>query len=195
MTAPELGPEPLPLRGRRVYLEPLRSSHVGPLFAIVASEAMVGRWPRNEIVLTRGTFEQVLWRLASLNYVVRRTADGEVIGLVQGINEDWVNQTIGLSILFDPRVWKRGWPLEAVILAIHVFFEVNGFRKLYCQVAESTRQALGPTFERWLVREATYERHEVVGEGYEDWHIFSLFRRDWDPTIVTLITHDGPRRP
>lgn len=183
----------MPLQGRWVSLEPLRPSHIDALFATVASEAMVGRWPRNEIELTRETFEHVLWHLGSLNYVVRGSVGGEVVGLIQGINEDWVNQTLGLSIVFDPRFWKRGWPFEAVVLSIHTFFEINGFRKLYCQVAESTRRALGPAMERWLTREATYERHELVGEQYEDWHIYSVLRREWDPRLVTLVTGNRMR--
>jgi hypothetical protein len=80
-----------------------------------------------------------------------------------------------------------------VVLTIHTLFEVIGFRKLYCQMAESTRRALGPAMERWLTLEATFERHELAGEQYEDWHIFSVLRREWDPKLVALVTGNRVR--
>lgn len=179
--------EPLPLEGRWVALEPLRSSHIPALREMVGRAAMLGRWPRTDIDMAEAAFERELWRLASLNHAVIRRRTGDVVGLTQGINEHLENRTVGLSIMFDSRLWRRGWTLEALVLTINLFFQVYGFRKVYCQMAESTRSSVDSAIGRWLTHEATFRRHERRGDDYEDWHIYALYEQEWGREIAAYV--------
>jgi len=184
-------PDP-PLVGRWVSLAPLCSDHCLDLHRLFASAEMVGRWPRTEISSTPSEFEDELWRIAPINYVVLARGTHEVVGLVQGMNEDLENSTIGLSAMLGSRQWRQGWPFEAVILMIRLLFEWHDFRKIYCQFSGSTSVGFSGAFGSWLNHEATFERHQRVGSGWEDWHIYSLFRDQWEAAVSVQPSQGGP---
>ena len=177
-----------PLTGRWVELEPLRSGHLGELYDLIGAESMMGRWPRSEIGLSRTSFESGLWHLGNVNYVAIARSTGRIVGLVQGINEDRENGTVGLSVVLEPDLWRQGWPFEAVVLMLDLLFEWFGYRKVYCQFADSTRHGLFGAMGKWLNHEATLERHQRRGEQWEDWHIYSIFRRQWDSSLAARVT-------
>lgn len=178
----------VPLVGRWVRLEPLRSTHVGDIHGIVSHGLMTDEWPQRELNMNPSQFERSLWTLCELNYVVVRLGTDETIGFLQGINSDPVNGTIGLGIALRPEVWRQGWPWEAVVIFIHVLFEVHGFRKIYCQMSERTRTKVGSAIHRWLHHEATYRRHERRGNEYDDWHIYALYRTQWPVALIGQVT-------
>jgi hypothetical protein len=183
----EFAPPALPLLSRNVALAPLTTAHIVALRTVFASEMMAGRWPVSRLDPEGDDFEQQLWSVAGWQFAVCHRVTGDVIGLVQGVGADHHSQTIGVGFAIDPRYWRTGWPLEAIVLFIDVLFRTLNMRKVYFQVAESTVRHLGNGFTRFVHQEGRYVRHRRRGARYEDWYVFALFRNEWDPRIVRLI--------
>lgn len=175
-----------PVNGRWVRLEPLTSENVAQALQLVNAAALAHHWPRNQLASEGALLgEEDLWRVGDLSYVARSRA-GHPVGLLQGINEDLVNQTIGLSVVIDDSYWKRGWPLEAVVIMLDLLFHWHNYRKVYFQFADSTQRGAALSLAGWWNHEAQFDHHQRTSDGWESWHIFSLFRRQWEETRAKL---------
>lgn len=180
------GPTPVHLQGRWVVLEPLRRDHIESIHCILAEEPMTLLWPRSHMPsFELRTLENHIWQMATLQYAVRERSQGRVIGLMQGTDESPRDRTIGLGIVMDSSFWRRGWPVEALLLFLDFLFEVRGYRKVYFEMLDSTRRRAAGILDLWTRKEVTFTRHHRNSLGeYEDWHVFSMGHRDWDPTLV-----------
>jgi hypothetical protein len=176
------------LTGRRVTLQPLTGQHVDALYAVTEKEPMADRWPRRGKRRSRDEFEELIWEAGTLQYAMLRQDTGELVGVVQGINQDDRNRTIDVSVIIDPDLWRRGWPFEGIVLFVNLLVEVKGFRKVYFLMPASTVEQVGGAMNTWLNQEATYHQHTRRGDGYEDVHVCSLFDHQWDPSLVDLVT-------
>jgi RimJ/RimL family protein N-acetyltransferase len=154
------------------------------LEALLGREEMRGKWP----TLYPHDVGNTIWRRSRLQYAVLSRSTSDLIGLVQGLDEDSYNGIVGVGVAMHPAVWGKGWPIEAVVLFVNLLFEVHGYRKLYCEMSDPTRRLLGSAMSRWMRPVARFAEHERVDDGYVDWHIYSLHRRDWDGDLARLVT-------
>lgn len=177
-----------PLVGRRLALERLRLHHIEPLHALTHAPDAVMSWPLNGATCaTAQDLADLLGRLSRLQFAVVRRDTGAVIGLIQGLGEDLRSKTIGMALVVDPVLWRAGWPFEAPFLFADYLFRARGFRKIYFNVLGSTLERFGAAMRAWLCLECTQREHVLVGERYEDLHIFAVHRRDWDPEGNVLL--------
>jgi RimJ/RimL family protein N-acetyltransferase len=152
-------------------------------------DAMAGRWPPVGDDRRLEVFEQRIWNAGEIQYAIFPARTDELIGLVNAHGIDELNATTALGFVVHPRLWRRGWTFEAVVLFLDLLFRWHGFRKVYCEMSEATLAAFGGAVDRWLTREATFRSHVTDGRGgYQDWHVLSLSRSAWDPDIVRLVT-------
>jgi RimJ/RimL family protein N-acetyltransferase len=182
------------LSGRRIRLERLAARHLAALHGIAASPPVAPAWPLEGARVGLQEFGDYLWRRGSLHFAMARRDTGEAVGLVQGVDEDLRSGTIGLGLMVDPTLWQAGWPLEGVVLFLEYLFSGLGYRKVYCHMPASTVEKVGDgALDVFLTREATYTRHLKTDGGYEDLHILSLHRDDWDSPRARRITGNARR--
>jgi len=178
----------VPLSGRRVRLERLAPRHISSLHRIASDEAAATMWPLFGRIVSAEEFEGYLWRLSQLQFVVLRRDSGVPVGLLQGVDEDLRNGTIGLALFVDPTLWQAGWPFEGAVLFLEYLFNGLGYRKVYCHMPASVLDRLGGPLDVHLVREGTFNQHLKAGDGYEDLHISSIHREAWDSNYARRIT-------
>jgi RimJ/RimL family protein N-acetyltransferase len=172
----------MPLTGRRVTLERLRGRHLAALYRLTHAEPTIHEWPLyGRHFASPDQLGPYLETLSHLQFVIRQRDTGEVIGLVQGLDEDLRSKTIGIGVVLAPELWRSGWPLEALLVFVDYLFRARGFRKLYFHMLASTLDRVGSVTSWWLTPECVYRRHVLVQDRYEDVHILGLHRRDWDP--------------
>ena len=176
------------LESKRVILEPLAPWHLDSLHEIVNSDELLDQWPLFGKVVSRPDLEEFLWSLAQLQFAILRRDNRNVIGLIQGLDDDKRSRTIGLGAAIDPALWRHGWPFEAVVLFLGILFDVRGYRKVYISCSDTTVSTIGAAIDKWLMPEALYRKHHRTATRLEDWHIYSLHRDRWDPSLVQLVS-------
>lgn len=121
-----------------------------------------------------------------------RRDTGQPIGLVAAVDQDLRSGTAEMGLFVDAGLWQAGWPLEGAILFLDHLFTGIGFRKVYISVLSSVLGRLGGV-ERFFDAEACLRAHARVDGGYEDLHILSMDRSQWDSDHARWIT--GNARP
>jgi RimJ/RimL family protein N-acetyltransferase len=182
------------MSGRRVRLERLAARHLPNLYRIATDPATAHLWPLVGATVGADELGPFLWGQGALQFAMTRRDSGEAVGLIQGVDEDLRSETIGLGLLVDPALWQSGWPLEGVVLFLDYLFSGLGYRKVYCHMPASTLEKIGDgALGVYLTREATYTRHLRAGDGYEDLHVLSLHRDNWDAPRARRVTGNAAR--
>jgi hypothetical protein len=175
------------MSGRRVSLERLSRRHIPALYEIATADGVADGWPLRGRMVDAPELEDYLWRQARVQFAIVRRDGGELVGLVQGVSDDPRSGTIDVAVVLAPRLWRAGWPLEAVLLFAGYLFDGLGYRKLYFSTPASVRARLGRSLDAVLSLECTFTRHVRSGDGYEDLSIFALHRDRWDTPQVRKI--------
>lgn len=175
------------LSGRRVSLDPLRHEHMRRIHRIANAETVIDGWPLFGDAQSAQELEISLWRTSTLQFAIRTLDSGEVIGLVQGHDEEPIGKTVGLGLLVTEDLWRAGWPLEAAVIFIELAFFGLGYRKVYLTTSGSLQARLGGYLNRWIVLEGTQCEHLKRATGYEDVHILAVHRDTWSRELAALI--------
>jgi len=165
--------------GHRVVLAPLVREHIGDLLELCGSDESVDEWPLNGQTMDVVSFEEYLWRLSSWQYAILRRDNGKLVGLLQAIDDDLRNRTVGVSLVVDRSARRAGWPLEAAVLFVDLALRELDYRKVYFVMSASTVRQLGHTVDRWLSKEAVLRCHYRAHDHYDDCMFYSLDRSRW----------------
>jgi RimJ/RimL family protein N-acetyltransferase len=175
------------LVGRRVALEPLRDRHLDDLHTIATMPGVIDGWPCFGRELTPAELRQSIWALGGLQFAVRRRDTEAVIGVVQGLHPDLDQGVVELGFFIEPELWLRGWPLEAIVVALEYLFGDWDFRKVYLRTRASDAEKLGVA-GRWMTEEARHPDHHIAPDGTaEDVVVLSISRDDWDSDLAARI--------
>lgn len=115
----------LPLTSERLDLEPLRVDHATEMASVLADPAMyefIGGEPPSEAELV-ARYVRRTRRPGWLNWVLRRTDTGEVIGTVQATQRD--DRSAEIAWVVSSRFQGAGYATEAAAAAIH-WLETKG---------------------------------------------------------------------
>jgi hypothetical protein len=177
----------MPMYGRRVHLEPVRWDHAQSLCRLAHSDELVNGWPLFGNRRSSADFEKMLWSTSSLLFAILSRETGEVIGLVQGHDQDQIGRTIGLGLLITNSLWRAGWPLEAPVIFLEFVFVGLNYRKVYLATSQSLMSRLCGLLGTTILHEASHREHLKTSTGYEDLHILALHRDSWDRELASQV--------
>lgn len=184
---PAIDLTPPPLSGKHVLLFAPTPSDYDWIYRLASSEDVTHRWRFGGLLPSPATFETVLWQGCDVQFGMRSIEHDRPIGLVQLMNYSARHGHGSLSVLIEPTLLRRGWPLEGVLLFINYVFRTLPLRKLYFEslepIFESYRSAVG----EFLVEEGRLRAHEFFNGRYHDLIVTALHREVWSEQIDRLL--------
>lgn len=167
------------LSGRTVRLRPIAPADYSRLYEIFTDAENIIRFRLTGTTPSPESFPQFLWAGVFAQFMVVSTDTGREIGLVNAYNADYRNGLAYISIVMDPKAWRFGFGIEAVLLMVNYVFHNFPFRKLYFET-------LGPNYERFASGanvlfevEGRLRAHCFVGGRYADLLTLAIYREGW----------------
>jgi RimJ/RimL family protein N-acetyltransferase len=183
-------PEPVPIEGRFIRLEPLRRDHLAGLFAAIGHRIVFadgyGGGPAgyrdNEADFKEWAESYLPWEGGNpyAVFLVGGPHDGQLVGTstLGDFELDQESTHLGWTA-YDPRVWGTAVNAEAKLLILGLAFE-HGFGRVKIQAdAMNTRSRaaiarIGATFEGLL------RRDKIRADGtWRDTAVFSVIVEEW----------------
>ena len=187
MKGDQMLPGLLPLVGRRVSVEALSWRHLMPAWRIASSAGAREGWPLFGQALSPEDFANRVWETGSVSCALVSRHDDSTIGLIQGLAERPVDQTIDLAVMVDPELWGTGWPVEGVVLFIDWLFGSRNLRKIYLRAPARELTSRVGGFGGSMVEEARLAGHLVRADGVDDVVIWALYRESWAGDLVRWV--------
>lgn len=164
---------------RRPELRPVLRSDYDWLYLQMTSVDVGWRWRFRGATPSPEAFASALWREVLCQYVIVDGPTRKSLGFVQAYSADFRSRHAYLSVLIDPQLHRRGWPLLGVYDFVDHLFTRWDFNKLYMESlhfnVDSFRSGIGSIFER----EGYLREHTRVHSTYVDSEILALYRRRW----------------
>lgn len=133
-----------------------------------------GRYP------SPAEYSHLLWNGgALLQTAVCDASTDELVGIITTYEADLRNQTAYLAVASAEHPRRRGLVLAGLGAQVHVLFTDWPFRKLYAEVLESNRAQFARGLRELFELEGTLVGDHRTRSGYEDRHLFALYRRRW----------------
>lgn len=183
-------PEPVPLAGDVVRLDPMRDTDAGELFTALDDErvwaSFYGGGPAGrpkDVAGMRAFLSGSLDRAARgehLPYTVRLAADGTVVGTTSLGDIDLTNERIHLGwTAYAPAVWGGAVNPECKLLLLgHAF--ASGFGRVKLQTDGLNPRSQAAIAKLGATREGVLRRHVKRADGtFRDSVVFSILADEW----------------
>lgn len=82
----------------------------------------------------------------------------------------------------EPSAQRLGWTLETVVLTVNYAFHLWDFRKVYAELSDDSYSQIASGAGKLFDHEARLKEHEYVAGRYQDTHIISVTRQNWQTT-------------
>ena len=177
---------PVPLRGRRVALEPLAPAHVEGLRAVVAEGDLHRTW-YTRIPAPEGVAAEVERRLAlqaagqMAPWAVRRLDTGAVCGTTTYMNLDPANRRLEIGSTFlAPSAQGTGVNAEAKLLLLTRAFEDLGCIAVELRTHWHNHQSRAAIARLGAKQDGVLRNHQLWHDGsYRDTVVFSIVEAEW----------------
>lgn len=183
----------VPLRGRRVALEPLAPAHAEGLWeAARAEEIWAWLTPLNE---SRERFERWLEQaLAAMAagregvFAVRELGGGELVGSSRFLNARPADRAVEIGwTWFAPRVWRDGVNVETKLLQMTHAFETLGCVRVELKTDARNQRSRGAMAALPARFEGVMRKHMIVpGVGQRDSAYYSVIDSEWPRVRANL---------
>jgi len=150
--------------GRRTSLRPLAPDDI-PWVTDCAENESLYTWRLRGASPSPDSFEAWLWRSAEAQFIAVQTDTDDRLGFLQIHAVDLQSGSAQLSVLMSARTWRRGWPLEAVILAMWWAFEQLPIERLYAHVSSAVLERIASVVDSLASVSAVLEGTQAVGPG------------------------------
>ena len=194
--------EPVVLRGRFVYLEPMADEHAEELFAAGKDERIwtyMSRGPLRSLDDTREFIRAALAGRQSgrdFPFVLRHAASGQLVGSSRYLDIQPIHRSVEIGWTFvHPQWWGTRASGECEFLLIrHAFESLNAVRVWFKTDLRNERAQ--KTMENYgLVKEGVLRRHMVVRDGFiRDSVVYSIILEEW-PAACERAMRIFERRP
>ena len=190
---PDFDPRPVTLEGGHVRLEPLRMEHAAELFAAGDEDDIwLAVVPRP--VGLAGYEQYVRWALdqtvlgQQLPFVVRRMADGEIVGTTRYAHIDPPNHTLEIGYTWYGKGARRtAVNTEAKLLLFTHAFETLQANRVWLQTDKRNERSQNAMARLGAVREAELRSERILADGrLRTSVVFSVIREDWPATKAHL---------
>ena len=177
---------PVPLRGRRVALEPLVPAHVEGLRAVVAEGDLHRTW-YTRIPAPEGVAAEVERRLAlqaagqMAPWAVRRLDTGAVCGATTYMGLDPANRRLEIGSTFlAPSAQGTGVNAEAKLLLLTRAFEDLGCIAVELRTHWHNHQSRAAIARLGAKQDGVLRNHQLWPDGsYRDTVVFSIVEAEW----------------
>lgn len=166
------------LTGRYVALRPVQLGDADFLIALCGHEDIGFRGPLSGLAPAPAESVALITQRSRVQFIIETVRSHQRIGLFQTYELNARVGTAAMRLVLDPKVWRQGWPLEALRLATDYAFRVLGLRKVYVHVPEySVRLDRLPRIARV---EGRLEGYSYFDGQLWDSMIVAIQRRDWE---------------
>ena len=187
--------KPVTLTGRFVRLEPIAERHRKGLRAAAADPAI---WPGMAVDASTADgfatmMDQALAARADgsqLPFVVRRLADGRVVGSSRYLNIAPPHRRIEIGwTWYDSAVWGRAVNPDCKLLLLAHAFETLGAVRIELKCDARNTRSQRAILRMGAVREGVLRRHQATQHGFiRDTVMFSLLDDEWPSVRAGLET-------
>lgn len=190
---PDFDPRPVTLDGEHVRLEPLRMEHAPALFAAGDEDDIwLAVVPRPQGLA--GYEQYVRWALdqavlgQQLPFVVRRKADGEIVGTTRYAHIDPPNHTLEIGYTWYGKGARRtAVNTESKLLLFTHAFETLDANRVWLQTDKRNERSQNAMARLGAVKEAELRSERILADGrLRTSVVFSVIREDWPTTRARL---------
>lgn len=147
------------------------------LMAVAGEDAF--RWRYRGATPSPDVFVQQFWEGTTAAYVAVDRSTQSAMGFVSLYNVNFHSNFGYMQALSTRSYIRTGLFIEAIVLAVHHWFEVWDFRKLYMEVPEFNLPQFGSAVGKFLIEEGRLRSHERFGSQLWDHIIFALYAENW----------------
>jgi RimJ/RimL family protein N-acetyltransferase len=173
------------LIGRHVQLSPVAVRHYDLIYEWASREEIPWQW-RGRPVSPEGLRDS-MWADCLFHYVVETRVSPRPIGLVTAYGAVFHHQTCYLQAGLIGPYLRRGWPLEALALALSVTFVRYNMRRLYAQATTDTFEQFASGEGTWFEVEGRLRDCVYMNGRYQDSVILTVTRERWETRVRPLV--------
>jgi RimJ/RimL family protein N-acetyltransferase len=167
-----------PMRGRHVFLRPVRSEDYRFIEAAQASEAMTVRWRFRGSTPAPDTAIQSMWHNVLAQFLIVSTVSDRPIGLVAAYRPNFQD---GHAHIAAARFEGRRSPLMVLghTLFLNYVFTCWNFHKLYMAIPEYNYPQIRSGLNRYFQLEGRLREHYYYGGHRWDELLLAIYREQW----------------
>jgi RimJ/RimL family protein N-acetyltransferase len=199
--------DPAALRGKSVYLQPLRPQDKETLRPLAKDERL---WEFTKTLLIDDHFDQQFddYFLLAMRppetgnqaFVIRRTSDDEVIGMTRTFMIEPKERRLEIGhTWYIPSVWGKVHNKECKLLLLQYIFEALKFNRVEFKVAHQNIRSQRAVEKIGGVKEGVLRKHAIRNDGSRrDTVVFSIIDEEWPEKkqkllqlIATDLSHPG----
>lgn len=173
------------LVGRQVQLTPVATRHYDLIYEWASRGEIPWQW-RGRAVSPEG-LQETMWMDCLFHYIVESREKPRPIGLVSCYGANFHHQHCSIQAGVAERFRRRGWPFEAVALALSVVFRRYNIRRVYAQATSETFKQFASGEGAWFEVEGRLKENIYEGGRFLDNLILTITRERWASRIQPLV--------
>lgn len=190
-----MNPQPLPLIGQHVRLEPLTLGHAVELLAVLAADPSIWQWMPSDPPSTRAEMEAFLTReLAAqeagsvILFTQIEQAAGKVVGSTKYLNISRHDRGLEIGGTWLGKPWQRtAINTEAKYLLLRHAFEDLGAVRVQLKTDARNLQSQAAIARLGAQHEGVLRKHMLVRDGFiRDTVMYSIIAAEWPARKVEL---------
>jgi RimJ/RimL family protein N-acetyltransferase len=125
-----------------------------------------------------------------INYIIQDKKNLEKVGMISiyNLNIDDKVAEVGRLLLNDIYLTKSNpYGLESLLLGYNYVFNVMNFRKISGIIAAVNLSMVKLQLFLGMKQEGYFEKHTLINGNYEDLHILSIFKDQFNATYIKKI--------
>jgi RimJ/RimL family protein N-acetyltransferase len=188
--------DPAALRGKSVYLEPLRPQDKELLRPLARDERL---WEFTKTLLIDDTYDRQfddyfdlairLPETGNQAFVIHRTSDEAIIGMTRAFLVEPKEKRLEIGhTWYIPSVWARVYNKECKLLLLQYIFETLKFNRVEFKIAHQNIRSQKAVEKIGGVKEGVLRKHMIRNDGSRrDTVVFSIIDEEWPEKKVKLL--------
>lgn len=177
------------LKGRHVYLEPLREDH-REIIRVLAKDERI--WEFTRALLINGTYDNQFdayfnfaidprARGEQHAFVIHKTNSKEIIGMTRYYELDEKHKRVAIGYTwYIPPIWKKVYNKECKLLLLQYAFEEMNFNRAEFTVASQNIRSQKAVEKIGGIKEGIMRKHAYRNDGTQtDTVFFSIINDEW----------------
>jgi RimJ/RimL family protein N-acetyltransferase len=169
------------LENHAFRLTPVGPDDTGFLYALAVRPETGFRWRYRGAPPPAERFAADLWAQVLVQYVVRRTADGEPLGHVVAYGAELVHGHCFLGAVFTPEHSGRGYAAESVAMFVRYLFHTFPLRKVYLEIPGFNWAQLSSAAGGLFEVEGVLRGHDYYAGRYWDKYLCAIYPPEYPP--------------
>jgi RimJ/RimL family protein N-acetyltransferase/aryl carrier-like protein len=163
------------LDGQAFRLTPVEPNDTGFLYALAVQPETGFRWRYRGAPPPPDRFAVDLWKHTLVQYVARRTTDGQPVGHVVAYGADRDMHHVYLGAAFQPRYAGTGLAAQIVAVFVRYLFHTFPLRKIYLEVPGYNWAQVQSGEDQLFRVEGVLRDHYYYAGGYWDHIVCAIY--------------------